>query len=162
MWKPQPHWLNTVGWLSWSQRAVRVAPRDNVKVPPHPGMRRPHPRIRNPTIHTQLQLHGTKTDIPRADTAPQDVETQSHRLIYGSLVFMEPGPGESSRTGQRRGPAAPGDDKALSPDQKSFHTCTTPTTPETKTGIPRVDTTPHRGILYLCSKLYITAPYEYH
>ena len=37
---------------------------------------------------------------------------------------MEPAHGESFPSGQRRGPAAPGED---TPDDKSFHTSTTPT-----------------------------------
>ena len=53
---------------------------------------------------------------------------------------MEPGRGESYPSGQRRGPAAPGEDRVLSPDQKSFHiSMTNSNNLGTKTGIPRVD-----------------------
>ena len=38
---------------------------------------------------------------------------------------MEPARVESCPSGQRRGPAAPGEDRVLSPDQKSFHISTT-------------------------------------
>ena len=38
---------------------------------------------------------------------------------------MEPARGESFPPGQRRGLAAPGEDRVLSPDQKSFHISTT-------------------------------------
>ena len=55
---------------------------------------------------------------------------------------MEPARGESCPPGQRQDPAAPGDDKVPSPDQKSFHTYTNSNNPETKTDIPRVDTAP--------------------
>ena len=41
---------------------------------------------------------------------------------------MELARGESCTSGQRRGPAAPREDNVLSPDEKSFHTSTTPTT----------------------------------
>ena len=41
---------------------------------------------------------------------------------------MEPARGESCLSGQRRGPATPGEDKLPSPGQKSFHISTTPTT----------------------------------
>ena len=41
---------------------------------------------------------------------------------------MKPARGESCHSRQRRGPAAPREDKYPSPDQKSFHISTTPTT----------------------------------
>ena len=41
---------------------------------------------------------------------------------------MEPASGESCPPGRRRRPAAPGEDTVLSPDEKSLHTPTTPTT----------------------------------
>ena len=40
---------------------------------------------------------------------------------------MEPARRESCPSGQRRAPSAPGDDNFPSPDDKSFHICTTPT-----------------------------------
>ena len=56
---------------------------------------------------------------------------------------MEPARGESFPSGQRRGPAAPGEDRVLSPDEKSFRISTTRShNLGTKTGIPRVDTAP--------------------
>ena len=57
---------------------------------------------------------------------------------------MEPARGESFPSGELPGPAAPGEDRVSSPDQKSFHISTTNSNnPATKTGIPRVDTAPH-------------------
>ncbi|CAN0378402.1 unnamed protein product [Laminaria digitata] len=41
---------------------------------------------------------------------------------------MKPARGERCPSGQRRGSAAPGDDRVPSPVQESFHTYTTPTT----------------------------------
>ena len=45
---------------------------------------------------------------------------------------MEPARGESCPSGQRRGPAAPEEDRFLSPHQKSLHISTTSTTPTTR------------------------------
>ena len=77
---------------------------------------------------------GTKT-IHRVDTAPQDVETPT-RVIADWLGLMEPARGESCPSGQRRGPAAPGEDKFPSPVQKPLHIYTTPTTRERKRRSP--------------------------
>ena len=56
---------------------------------------------------------------------------------------MEPARGESCPSGQRRGPAAPGEDRVLFPDQRSFHVSTSNShILEMKTGIPLVDTAP--------------------
>ena len=52
---------------------------------------------------------------------------QPHRVIADWLGLMEPARGKSCPSGQRRGPAAPGEDKFLSPDQKYFRISTTPT-----------------------------------
>ena len=70
----------------------------------------------------------TQTQIPRVDTTPQGVETQPRWVITDWLGFMEPPRGESCPSGQRRGPAAPGEDNFPSPGQKPFHTSTTLTT----------------------------------
>ena len=57
---------------------------------------------------------------------------------------MEPARGESCPSCQRRCPAARGEDKVLSPDQKSFHISKTNSNNlRMKTGIRRVDTAPH-------------------
>ena len=50
---------------------------------------------------------------------------QPNRLVADGLRLMEPVRGKSCLSGQRRGLAAPGDDRVLSPNQKSFHTSTT-------------------------------------
>ena len=49
---------------------------------------------------------------------------------------MEPARGQSCPSGQRRGPAAPGKDTFLSPDQKPFHISSTPTTRRRKRRSP--------------------------
>ena len=71
-------------------------------------------------------------------------EPQPHRLVAYWLVLMETAFGESFPSEQRRGPAVPGEDMVLSPDQKSFHISTTNyNNLGTKMGIPRVDTASH-------------------
>ena len=55
----------------------------------------------------------TKVEISRVDTAPRGVETPILLLIGDSLGLMEPARGESFPSGQRRGPAAPGEHKFL-------------------------------------------------
>ena len=82
--------------------------------------------------------------IPRVDPAPHGVETPSPRVIADWLGLMEPARGESFPSGQRRGLAAPAEDRVLSPDLKSFHISTTNSNNlGTKMGISRVDTAPH-------------------
>ena len=71
---------------------------------------------------------GTKMEIPRADTVPHGIETQPRWLIADWLGLLGLARGENCRSGQRRGPAAPGVDKFPSPDQKSFQISTTLTT----------------------------------
>ena len=66
---------------------------------------------------------------------------QLNWLVADWLGLMEPARGESCLSGQRRGPAAPVEDKFPSPDQKSFHIYNF-NNPGTKTQIPRVDTAP--------------------
>ena len=51
---------------------------------------------------------------------------QPHWLSADWLGLMEPARGKSCPSGQRRGPAAPGEERVSSPDQNSFHISTTP------------------------------------
>ena len=51
-----------------------------------------------------------------------------HWVIVDWLGLMKPARGEGCPSGQRRGPAAPGEDKFPSPGQKPFHISTAPTT----------------------------------
>lgn len=50
--------LFRLGWLSGSHRAARVAPQDDVNVPPHPVMMASHRRIIVPSKTLQLQQLG--------------------------------------------------------------------------------------------------------
>ena len=62
-------------------------------------------------------------------------------MIADWMGLMEASRGESCPSGQRQGPAAPGEDKFPSPDHKSVHTYLYHSNnPEKKTQIPRVDT----------------------
>ena len=72
---PNPIGWLLIGWGSCSQRAARVAPRNNVEVPSHPRKIGSHSRGRNTSISLRLQQPGTKTGIPRVDATPHGVET---------------------------------------------------------------------------------------
>ena len=67
-------------------------------------------------FHYNSNNPGTKKEIARVDTAPQGVEPQPQGVIADWLGLMEPALGESCPSGQRRGPATPGEDKVSSPD----------------------------------------------
>ena len=134
-----PTGLLLIGWGSWSQRAARVPPRANAEVPPHPGRVNSHPLIRNPDISLQLQQPGDGNLDPPGSIPPRRVwKPRSHWVIADYLRLMDPARGQSFPSGQRRGPAAPGEDKFPSPGQEIFYESTTPT----KTQISRVDTAP--------------------
>ena len=118
---------NPTVWLliGWSQRAARVASREIVEVPPHPGRIGSHPRTKNLPIYLQRQQTGDENaDLP-GRCAPQGVETPTQLAGADSLRLSEPARGESCPSGQRRGPAAPGEDKFPFLGQKSFHISTT-------------------------------------
>ena len=84
----------------------------------------------------QKSFHPSRTPIARGrkwrslgSISPRTVwKTQPHWLIADWLGLMEPARGESYPPGQRRSPAAPGEDSVQSPDQKSLLISTTPTT----------------------------------
>ena len=87
---------------------------------------------------------GAKAYIPRVDAAPQGVEHKPHWVIADWLGPMEPARGESCPLGQRRGPAAPGEDNFPSPVQISLHIYATPTTRRRKRG--SLESIPHRRV----------------
>ena len=129
VWKFQPHWL-IADWLdSWSQCAERVASRADVEVPPHPGGMRSYPRISTPSIYLNLRQLGEQKISSRGSIPPRMVwKPRPHWLIADQLGLMESVRGKSFPSGRRRGSAAPGEDKVLSPDHTSFHISSTPTT----------------------------------
>ena len=64
-------------------------------------------------------------------------------MIADWIWLVEAARGESCPLGQRRGPAASGEDTYPSPDHKSVHTYLyNSNNPEKKPQIPRVDTSP--------------------
>ena len=85
----RPAWCgspNATGWLLIdrglrSQRAARIFPRANVEIPPHPGRPWSGPRIINPSKISTTDNSGTKTEIPRVDTASHGVETQKSGYV---------------------------------------------------------------------------------
>ena len=77
VWKPQLLWA-IADWLGLSQRTAGLAPRANAEVPPHTGRISCHPQIIRSEILPYVYNSnnpGTKTQIPRVDTAPRGVET---------------------------------------------------------------------------------------
>ena len=97
-----------------------------------------HPRIKNSSISLQLQQPGGRKRRSPASMPPRMVwKPQPNWVIADWLRLMEPARGESCFSGQHRGPAVPGEDRVLSPHQKSFHISTTNSNNlGSKTGIP--------------------------
>ena len=81
-----------------------------------------------PHISATLTTWGRKQRSPGLIPPRKVWKPQTHRVIADWLGLMAPARGESCPSGQRRGHAAPGEDNFPSPDQKSFHTSTTPIT----------------------------------
>ena len=67
---PSPTSRLLIGWGSLSQRAARVAPRDNVDVLPHPGRIGSHLRIKNLPKSLQLQQAGDENGDPPGQYYP--------------------------------------------------------------------------------------------
>ena len=63
------HWL-VADWLRLVEHAARVAPRDNVEVPPHPGRIRSHLRIRNSSKYLQIERPGDDNGDPSGRYRP--------------------------------------------------------------------------------------------
>ena len=125
----------------WGHRAARVASRANAEVPPHPGRIRSHPRIRNPSIPLQLHQPGNENDDPPGSIPPRRVwKPQPHWVIADWLeLIMEPARGESFPSGQRRGPATPGEDRLPIPGSEILPYLYNSRNPGTQTQIPRID-----------------------
>ena len=144
--KPQSHWL-VADWLGLIQPARGESCFSGQRRgSPQPGRIGSHPWIRNPSVSLQLQQPGGETEIPPVVTAPHNVKTPTPPWLiadYWLGLIVEPLHGERGPPGQRRGSAAPGEDKFPSSDRKSFHVSTTPSTRGQKLRSPRVDTAPH-------------------
>ena len=137
--EPQPHWV-VVYWL----RLMEPARGESC-----PSGQRRHPaapkkdQVLSPdenSFHTPT----TPTNRERKQWSPRSIppravrKPQPHRRIVDRLGLMEPARGESCDSGQRRGPAEPGEDKFLSPDQKSFNIRATTTNRGRKRRSPRL------------------------
>ena len=97
-----------------ARRAAGVAPRGNPTISPCTGTTSSHPRFSNPSVHLQLRQRGDENGDPLGRNRPAWCGTPARRSLIGwdSKITLAP----------------PGDDKVPSPDQKSLHTSTTPTT----------------------------------
>ena len=142
-------WLR-IGWGSWSQRAARVASRDKIEVPPHPGRIGSHLVIKTfpygpaapgedsfPSsgqksfnISTTPPTWGRKRKSPGSILPRTMLKPQPHWLVADWLGLMEPAGGEPCLSFQGQGYAAHGEVKVPSPDQNSFHTSAFPTNRE--------------------------------
>ena len=144
MWKPQPNWP-FANWLrlmellrgescpSGERRGPTATEEDKF---PCPGQK-------------PLLISSTPTTRGRKRTAtgclpPHRLcNPQPNLLVADWLRLKQPARGDSCLSGQRRGPATPGEDRVSSPEQKFFHTSTNPTTGGHKRRSP-ASIPPHR------------------
>ena len=125
---PSPTGRSLIGWGSYIE-------------PAHPGGDRlPSPGKKSFYKSTTPTTRGRKRISPGSIPPRRTWKPQPDWMIADWLGLMEPARGKSRPSGQRRGPAAPGEDHFPSPDHKYFHISTTQTTQGTKTQIPRFDT----------------------
>ena len=124
-----PRWL-IADWLGLMEPARREScPLDQRRGPDASGEDKVSPPDKNPSISLQLQQLGDENRDPPGRYHPARCGNPNpHRLIADWLGLMEPARGESCPSGQRRGPAAPGEDIFPSPDHASFQISTPPTT----------------------------------
>ena len=101
------------------------------------------PSLGQHSFHTSTtRTTRSRKEISAGATPPCRVwKPQSHWPIADWLGLLEPARGEGCRSGQRRGHAAPGENKLSSPRQNPIHISITPTTREVN-GDPPVDTGP--------------------
>ena len=119
VWKPQPHWLVADYWLGLMEPARgESCPSGQCRGPAAPR----EDKVSSPD-DTSFYTSTTPTNRGRKRRSPVSIppravwKPQSH-LIGDWLGLMEPARGESCPSGQRRGPAAPGEDKFSSPERK--------------------------------------------
>ena len=142
--KTQPHWL-IADWLGLMEPARgESSPSGQRRSPAAPGEDKfPSPGQKSFRISTTPKRRGRKRRSPRSILPRRVWKPQPHWVIADWLGLMEQSRSESCPSGQRRGPAAPGEYWVLSPDQKSFHiSITNSNNLRMKTKIPRVDTAP--------------------
>ena len=127
MGKPQPHWL-VADWLGLIEPTRgESCPSGQRRGPAAPGKDTvPSSDKKNFHISVTLTTRGRKRRAPGSKPPRTMRKPQPYWLVADWLGFMEPARDESCPSGQRRGSAAPGEDKCLSPDQKSSYISTTP------------------------------------
>ena len=146
VWTPQPHSV-IADWLGLLEPARgESCPSGQHRSPAAPGEDNfPSPDKEFFHISTTPTTRGRKRRSPGSIPPPRVWESQPHWLVADRMRLKEPVRSESCPSGQRRGPAAPGEDSVLSPDGKFSHISLTTNNPRMKTDIPRVDTAP-RGV----------------
>ena len=101
--------------------------------PAAPGKSKfPSPDQKSFNTSTTPTTRGRKRRSPGSIPPGTMWKPQPHRRVADWLRLMKPARGESCPSGQRRGPAALGEDRVSSLDHKTFHISTTPTTLERK------------------------------
>ena len=145
VWKPQPHWL-VADWLRLMEPARgESCPSGQRRGPATLGMDGVSSSdYESFHISTNPTTQGRKRRSLGSMSPPKVWKPKPNQLVADWLRLMEPARGESWLSGQSGGPAAPGKDRILSPDQKSLHIATTNSNKRgLKTGIHRVETAPH-------------------
>ena len=133
VWKPVRHWL-IAGWLGlmvlargescpFRQRRDPAAVGEDTVL---------YPDLKSFQIFTNPTNPERKQRFPGWIVPGTVWKPSRHWLTADWLVLMEPAHGENFPVGQRRSPAAPGEDKILHPDQKYFNISITRTTQERK------------------------------
>ena len=129
VWKPQPHGL-VVDWLGLMEPARGESCPSGPRRGPaaHGEDRVPSPDHRSFHISTTSRTRGRKRR-PVGSIPPSTVWKHQPRWLNADwLGLMEPACGGSCLSGQRRVPAATGEDEVLSRDQHPFHISKRPTT----------------------------------
>ena len=143
VWKPQPHWV-IADWLELIMEPARGEsfPSGQRRGPATPGDDNiPSPGQKSFHISSIPTSRGRKHRSPGSILPCRVWKPHPHWVIVDWLGLMEPARCESCPSGQRRGPASPGEERVSSPDQKYFHISTTNSNNlGTTTGILRVDT----------------------
>ena len=132
VWKPQTHWV-IADWLGLMEPACgESCPSGQRRGPGAPGEDK-LPSISGSEILPYLYNSNNRdenADPPRRYRPARcgNPNPTGWLLVTNWLRLMEPARGESCLSGQLRGPAAPEEDRVSSPDYKSSHISTTPTT----------------------------------
>ena len=122
-----------IGRGSWRQRATRVAPLANFEDLYHPETICSQHQMRSPSPMLKLEHPGGGNGDPPGQFHPDGVQILIP--LVGCCV-MEPARGKSCLSGQRRGPAAPGEDAVSFPDKKIIHVFAPSTTWEQRRRLP--------------------------